>query len=143
VIVTGRLTQRAYQTRDGDNRTGLELQVDEIGPSPALRHRHPGHAEPDRRRHQPGRGSAAVPVADDQGSRSVMGANVTRQVRPVRAETQGAGGSSTRSGWFCPACREQVRCAPPAAGGEDFSHQDGTALCPGRDGCPAEPVEVA
>jgi single-strand DNA-binding protein len=33
VIVCGRLVQRAYQTRDGDNRTSFELQVEDIGPS--------------------------------------------------------------------------------------------------------------
>lgn len=33
VIVTGRLVQRSYQDRDGNNRTSIELQVDEIGPS--------------------------------------------------------------------------------------------------------------
>ena len=36
VIAQGRLTQRSYTTKDGDNRTSIELQVDEIGPS--LRH---------------------------------------------------------------------------------------------------------
>ncbi|MFC8532073.1 single-stranded DNA-binding protein [Nocardia sp. NPDC057227] len=33
VIVTGRLTQRNYQTRDGDNRTTVELDLDDIGSS--------------------------------------------------------------------------------------------------------------
>ena len=33
VIVQGRLTQRSYETRDGDKRTVIEMQVDEIGPS--------------------------------------------------------------------------------------------------------------
>lgn len=33
VIVTGRLTQRSYETREGEKRTVIELQVDEIGPS--------------------------------------------------------------------------------------------------------------
>jgi single-strand DNA-binding protein len=33
VIVQGRLTQRAYETREGEKRTVVELQVDEIGPS--------------------------------------------------------------------------------------------------------------
>ncbi len=33
VIVQGRLTQRSYQTRDGQQRTTVELQVDEIGAS--------------------------------------------------------------------------------------------------------------
>ncbi|WP_194948888.1 single-stranded DNA-binding protein [Actinomyces trachealis] len=33
VIVQGRLTQRSYTTREGENRTVYELQVDEVGPS--------------------------------------------------------------------------------------------------------------
>lgn len=33
VIVTGRLRQRSYDTRDGDKRTVFEVEVDEIGPS--------------------------------------------------------------------------------------------------------------
>lgn len=33
VIVMGRLQQRSYQAQDGANRTIVELQVDEIGPS--------------------------------------------------------------------------------------------------------------
>lgn len=33
VIVQGRLTQRSYETREGEKRTVVELEVDEIGPS--------------------------------------------------------------------------------------------------------------
>lgn len=33
VIAQGRLQQRSYQAQDGSNRTVVELQVDEIGPS--------------------------------------------------------------------------------------------------------------
>lgn len=33
VIAHGRLQQRSYQAQDGSNRTVIELQVDEIGPS--------------------------------------------------------------------------------------------------------------
>jgi single-strand DNA-binding protein len=33
VIVTGRLKSRSYETREGDKRTVVELEVDEIGPS--------------------------------------------------------------------------------------------------------------
>src|SRR6478736_1695063 len=33
VIVTGRLVQRSYETREGEKRTVVELQVDEVGPS--------------------------------------------------------------------------------------------------------------
>ncbi|WP_295014823.1 single-stranded DNA-binding protein [uncultured Microbacterium sp.] len=33
VIAQGRLRQRSYQDREGQNRTAIELEVDEIGPS--------------------------------------------------------------------------------------------------------------
>lgn len=33
VIAQGRLTQKSYQDKDGNNRTSIELEVDEIGPS--------------------------------------------------------------------------------------------------------------
>lgn len=33
VIATGRLKQRSYQDREGNNRTSIELEIDEIGPS--------------------------------------------------------------------------------------------------------------
>jgi single-strand DNA-binding protein len=33
VIVTGRLVQRSYETREGEKRTVIELIVDDIGPS--------------------------------------------------------------------------------------------------------------
>jgi single-strand DNA-binding protein len=32
-VVQGRLRQRSFETRDGDKRTVVELEVDEIGPS--------------------------------------------------------------------------------------------------------------
>lgn len=33
VIVVGRLQQRSFETREGEKRTVMELQVDEVGPS--------------------------------------------------------------------------------------------------------------
>lgn len=33
VIVSGRLKQRSYETREGEKRTIVELEVDEVGPS--------------------------------------------------------------------------------------------------------------
>jgi single-strand DNA-binding protein len=33
VIAQGRLRQRSYQDREGNNRTAIEIEVDEIGPS--------------------------------------------------------------------------------------------------------------
>jgi single-strand DNA-binding protein len=33
VLVSGRLVQRSYETREGEKRTVVEMQVDEVGPS--------------------------------------------------------------------------------------------------------------
>src|SRR2546423_12140451 len=33
VIVTGRLKQRSYDTREGEKRTVIEVEVDEVGPA--------------------------------------------------------------------------------------------------------------
>ncbi len=51
---------------------------------------------------------------------------------------------------ICPGCAEQVRCEPPGywrvADGlpaPQFSHPDGSALCRGRGGAVAEPIEIA
>jgi single-strand DNA-binding protein len=33
VIVVGRLRQRSYETKEGEKRTVIELEVDEVGPS--------------------------------------------------------------------------------------------------------------
>lgn len=33
VIVTGRLKQRSFETREGEKRTVVEMEVDEVGPS--------------------------------------------------------------------------------------------------------------
>jgi len=33
VIATGRLKQRSYETKEGEKRTSMELEIDEVGPS--------------------------------------------------------------------------------------------------------------
>ena len=60
VIVTGRLKQRSYETKEGEKRTVYELEVDEVGPSPAQRlgEGHQGHP------HQAGGETAASARAD-------------------------------------------------------------------------------
>ncbi|WP_264033921.1 single-stranded DNA-binding protein, partial [Mycobacterium interjectum] len=44
VIVTGRLKQRSFETREGEKRTVVEVEVDEIGPS--LRYASPRSIRP-------------------------------------------------------------------------------------------------
>ena len=50
VIVQGRLKQRSYETREGEKRTVVELEVDEIGPSLQVRDRQGEQGQPQRRR---------------------------------------------------------------------------------------------
>ena len=63
VIVQGRLTQRSYETPQGERRTVVELQVDEVGPS--LRR---ARAQVTRNQAQPasagGFGAGPAPVQD-------------------------------------------------------------------------------
>lgn len=56
VIVTGRLVQRSFETREGERRTVVELQVDEVGPHcAAQRHRSPARAARPRKAEHPRR----------------------------------------------------------------------------------------
>jgi single-strand DNA-binding protein len=61
VIVQGRLTQRSYQDREGNQRTSIELEVDEIGPS--LRY---ATAQVTRSQGQGGRGGASTAPGGNQ-----------------------------------------------------------------------------
>ena len=58
VIVTGRLRQRSYETKEGEKRTVYELEVDEVGPS--LRYA-TAKVMKMTRQSEPGRGAAAAP----------------------------------------------------------------------------------
>jgi single-strand DNA-binding protein len=61
VIVSGRLVQRQFETKEGEKRTVYEVEVDEIGPS--LRY---ATARVNRQASKgPGGGAPAAPAADD------------------------------------------------------------------------------
>ena len=70
VIVTGRLKQRSYETKEGEKRTVYELEVDEVGPS--LRNASAKVTKVTRtsggeaRRSQPASGQGADPWASDK-----------------------------------------------------------------------------
>jgi len=64
VIVQGRLKQRSYKDREGNDRTSIELEVDEIGPS--LRY---ATAQVTRSQGQGGRGGTGSTPAGDWDSR--------------------------------------------------------------------------
>ena len=59
VIVSGRLKQRSYETKEGEKRTVFEVEVDEVGPS--LRN---ATAKVTRTQRAGGSGGAAAPAAD-------------------------------------------------------------------------------
>lgn len=56
VIVNGYLKQRSYQTRDGENRTVFEVEVEEVGPSLKFAQ---AHVTRNVRQNGPGGGQAA------------------------------------------------------------------------------------
>lgn len=78
VIVTGRLRQRSFETKEGEKRTLLELQVDEIGPS--LRYATATVKKADREQISEATGLRRDPVDDPWGS------------APQAPARQGAGG---------------------------------------------------
>ena len=83
VIVQGRLTQRSYDTQQGERRTVVELQVDEVGPS--LRRARAqvtrtapsggGGYQSDNRGQQQGGYQQAAPQGGGQGGYGQGGAN--------------------------------------------------------------------
>ena len=62
VILSGRLKQRSYETKEGEKRTVFEVEVDEVGPS--LRN---ATAKVTRTQRAGGSGGAAAPAAEPFG----------------------------------------------------------------------------
>lgn len=71
VIVQGRLVQRSYTTREGENRTVVEMQVDEVGPS--LRYAKAQVVRNQRSGGQGGASSYGAPAAPQSGGNSGFG----------------------------------------------------------------------
>ena len=83
VIVTGRLRQRSYETREGEQRTVVEMEVDEVGPS--LRW---ASAKISRAGRGGGGGGGGTPAAD-RAAASGRSSRRTRN-RATRTTTRGA-----------------------------------------------------
>ena len=66
VIVSGRLKQRSYETKEGEKRTVYEIEVDEVGPS--LRNASAKVVKASRDRPAESRPSAAAPADDPWAS---------------------------------------------------------------------------
>ena len=108
VIVQGRLVQRSYTTREGENRTVVEMQVDEIGPS--LR-----YAKAQVSRAAAARvASAEVRAAASAATRAVR-ADTTRAAPSRAATTAVAASARTSPGTTPPPAAPRTTHGPRAA----------------------------
>ena len=115
VVVQGRLRQRSFETRDGDKRTVIELEVDEIG-----RRRCATRSEGDQGQQDPcrvllprvGRATVLTPAPDDTGGTD---AHTThhRHPHPTELESRVRLVVLREPGWrTVDAGRHQMRCHP-------------------------------
>ena len=81
VMAQGRLKQRSYETKEGENRTVIELEVDEIGPS--LRYATATVARAARSGDGPGGGSGRGGGADDGRAGSDRGGSADPWATPA------------------------------------------------------------
>ncbi len=72
VIATGRLKQRSYETKEGEKRTSIELEIDEIGPS--LRYATAQITRTSSSREGVGGGRGSGPIADEPWAASAPAA---------------------------------------------------------------------
>src|SRR4051812_12179208 len=96
VIATGRLKQRSYETREGEKRTAIELEVDEIGPS--LR-----YATAQVTRSAGGSGGGGGGAGGGGGQRGQVGGGQQRQNDDPWGTPAASGGSAGGAdGWSAP-----------------------------------------
>lgn len=97
VVATGRLRQRSYQDREGNNRTSIELEVDEIGPS--LR-----YATAQVTRAASGAGGGGGSVGAGGGGNFGGGGGGGQQARPQQAQEEpwATPGSAAPDAWSAP-----------------------------------------
>jgi single-strand DNA-binding protein len=74
VVVSGRLRQRSFETKEGERRTVVELEVDEVGPS--LRYATAKVNKVSRGQGSGGYGSTGAPPDDPWGSATPAAASV-------------------------------------------------------------------
>jgi single-strand DNA-binding protein len=100
VIATGRLKQRSYETREGEKRTAIELEIDEIGPS--LRY---ATAQVTRSSGGGGGGGPRGQVGGGNGGNGGGGAGRPAQPQsadPWSAPGTSSGGGGGADGWSAP-----------------------------------------
>ncbi|MEU0939887.1 single-stranded DNA-binding protein [Embleya sp. NPDC005971] len=81
VIAQGRLKQRSYETKEGEKRTVVELEVDEIGPTLKW----------------------ATAKITKAGRTNTAGGNTQRPPQQARQDDPWANGGQQNSGWTAPA----------------------------------------
>lgn len=94
VIATGRLRQRNYQDRDGNNRTAIELEVDEIGPSLRYATAHVTRAASSRDGGA-GRGGFGAPVVEEPWAAAAPATETTTAEKTPDWYTAPPGGAIT------------------------------------------------
>ena len=93
VVVTGKLRQRSYQTKEGENRTVFEVEVDEVGPS--LRYASASVSRNPREGGQGGFGGG-----NQGGQRGGFGGNQGGFDQGGQGQNQGQGGYNPGNGGF-------------------------------------------
>ena len=93
VVVTGKLRQRSYQTKEGENRTVFEVEVDEVGPS--LRYASASVSRNPREGGQGGYGGG-----NQGGQRGGFGGNQGGFDQGGQGQNQGQGGYNPGNGGF-------------------------------------------
>ncbi|QDK01919.1 ssDNA binding protein [Arthrobacter phage Vibaki] len=97
VIVSGRLKSRSYDTKEGEKRTVIELEVDEIGPS--LRYANAKVTKASRGGGaQQGQGGSYDPVAARQAQGNTWGGQQGAQ-QPAQDDPWGGNSSANAGGW--------------------------------------------
>lgn len=116
VVVTGRLRQRSYETREGEKRSVFEVEVDEVGPS--LK-----YASASVTRKQMPSGQAGS--GGGQGYRGGQGGNGGGNFGNYQGQSQGGfAGNSSGSSFGASAPADDPWTSAPPAGGFSGGAQD-------------------
>ena len=111
IIVTGRLKSRSFQTREGENRTVFEIDVDEVGPS--LRYASAQVARNPREGGQGGNFGGNQGGGQAGGNQGGFGGN---QGGGSQSSNQGGFGGNQSSGGQSQPANDPWNSAPPAGG---------------------------
>ena len=98
VIVTGRLVQRSYETREGEKRTVVELEVDEVGPALAF-----ATAKVTRASRSGGSGGYSGGGGGGQQARPQQSGGNDPWATPAPQQGGGGGGNQQDDPWATPA----------------------------------------